>query len=98
MNVIVVVTAKVNMNNPESAQKYFQGAGKLIGEVGGNVIKKATVLKNIAGTTDYDRVVLFEFPSSEAVDQVFTSDAYNELIPARDEAFYSISISLAAQA
>ncbi len=94
MSTIVIVSAQANPDEQNSLKEYSTKAGELIMKAGGRVLKKAKLTRSIKGTMSYNRVVLFEFPNEEAVDSVFLSSEYKDLLPLRDLAFLSISISI----
>lgn len=75
--------------------EYLNGVGPVLASAGGEVVKRVKLSSVISGSPDYAMVFLMDFPSVEAATAVFESDAYAALVPARDEGFTRIDISLA---
>ena len=55
---------------------------------GGKMVARGKVGKQLAGEVKHQIEAVFEFPSADAVDNWYESDAYQALIPNRDEAAY----------
>jgi uncharacterized protein (DUF1330 family) len=50
------------------------------------MVARGKVAKQISGEVKHQIEAMFEFPSADAIDAWYASDAYQALIPNRDEA------------
>ncbi len=65
---------------------YVSQVGATMAPHGGKMVARGKVAKQLSGEVDYQIQALFEFPSTDAIDTWYGSDAYQALIPNRDEA------------
>jgi len=59
---------------------------------GGTPFKRVRVTGTVAGTAGTTMAMMMDFETSEAITEAFASDAYQALIPDRDEAFSNLEI------
>lgn len=71
--------------DPEKFGQYAAGAGPIIQKHGGAIVAKgpASVL---AGSSPHAIAALLEFPNAAAAKAFYADEAYQALIPLRDEA------------
>jgi len=83
-----LLSATVQVKNPEKLQVYVSQVGATMAPHGGKMVARGKVAKQLSGEVKHQIEALFEFPSAEAIDTWYESDAYQALIPNRDEAAY----------
>ncbi len=91
MSATLVVTATPNPSEMEAVQDYLQGVMPLLMGAGGKLVKRLKVAKVVNGRPSGMTLVM-DFPSEEAVTELFASQAYGELIENRDKAFAEMNI------
>ncbi len=94
-NTSLVVTAVFNPAQMPAAQQYMQRAIPLLIGGGGEVICRVKVERAVVGDPNYNACLVMGFPSADAVDAVFNSEAYAEIIPLREAGFKSMDIVIA---
>lgn len=80
------VSATVTVKNPEKLQTYVSQVGAVMAAHGGKPVLRGTKNKDLAGHAGFQVMALFEFPDEAAAEAWYASDAYQALIPVRDEA------------
>ena len=91
----LIVTATPNPSEPAAMRAYLQGVMPLLMGAGGQLVKRLGVGRTFAGDPGYEMVLVMDFPSPQAVDDLFSSDAYQALVPVRDRGFTRMEISVA---
>ena len=81
-----LMSATVQVKDPEKLKVYVSQVGATMAPHGGKMVARGKVAKQINGHVTHQIEALFEFPSAEAIDTWYASDAYQALIPNRDEA------------
>ena len=89
-----LMSATVQVKDPEKLQVYVSQVGATMAPHGGKMVARGKVAKQLSGEVKHQIEALFEFPSAEAVDAWYESDAYQALIPNRDEAAYVTAVVL----
>ena len=80
------LSATVQVKDPEKLKVYVSQVGATIAAHGGKMAARGKVAKQLAGEVKHQIEAVFEFPSADAIDTWYGSDAYQALIPNRDEA------------
>jgi len=83
-----LMSATVQVKNPEKLKVYVSQVGATMAPHGGKMVARGKVAKQISGEVKHQIEAIFEFPSADAIDAWYASDAYQALIPNRDEAAY----------
>lgn len=91
----LLVTATPNGDEPEAMRSYLTDVGPLLMAAGGNPPRRLKVTNTVSGEP-FGICMVMDFPSAEAIETVFESDAYKALIPGRDKGFRGINILIAA--
>ena len=91
MSATLVVTGTPNPSEMNSVQDYLQGVMPLLMGAGGTLVKRLKVAKVVNGRPS-GIVLVMDFPSEEAVTEMFASEAYGELIDNRDKGFAEMNI------
>ena len=81
-----VLSANVEMKDPEKFKEYSPKAIASMEPYGGKLMLRAKVANVIHGPIPHQVIALFEFPDSAAIDRWYNSDEYKALISLRDEA------------
>ena len=83
-----LLSATVQVKDPAKLQVYVSQVGATMAPHGGKMVARGKVAKQLNGEVKHQIEALFEFPSADAIDAWYASDAYQALIPNRDEAAY----------
>jgi len=78
--------ATTSIKDQEKFQLYAQKAGATFAPHGGEPVLRGKVEGTLNGNSDHQAVGIIKFPNMEALQAWFDSDAYQEIIPLRDEA------------
>ncbi|OIQ99142.1 hypothetical protein GALL_188790 [mine drainage metagenome] len=92
----IIVTAVFNPDHMPAAQEYMKQAIPMLINGGGEVIRRVKVTRAVVGHKKYSVFLVMDFPSERAVDAIFSSKAYAEIIPLRNIGFKSIDIVCAS--
>ncbi|MFP5224035.1 MAG: DUF1330 domain-containing protein [Actinomycetota bacterium] len=87
----LIVTAQPDANEMESVQGYLQGVLPLLTKAGGKPVKRLAVDEVIHGQPS-GMVLVMEFESAAVIKNLFDSEDYAALIPARDRGFSQMNI------
>lgn len=90
----LLASLTINAREPEALQKYFEIANPLVEKFGGQVLKTLEIGKPIVGNKPSELILLVEYPSRDAVEELFGSDEYKSTIPYREKAFLVYNICL----
>ncbi len=78
--------ANVKVKDPNKFQEYAKKAGETFATYGGEAILRGKVEGVLSGNADHQAVGIVKFPDQEALTTWFNSDAYQDIVPLRDEA------------
>ncbi len=79
------VIAQATTKNPEKLAAYGQAAGPTITAYGGEFFMRAPVLEVLCGDASFERFLMIKFRDAETARAWYNSDAYQALIPTRNE-------------
>lgn len=74
------------LTDPEKMAEYVERSGPMAAKHGGEFIAVGPVTAVLTGSHDHNRVALFKFPDTQAVETWFNSDEYRQLWPLRKSA------------
>jgi len=77
--------ATLTIKNPEKFQKYAEKVRATFGPFGGEFLTKGKVGETLCGSADHQVAVIVKFPDLQSVTNWYKSDAYQAIIPVRDE-------------
>ena len=80
------IIGELNVHNPERYADYTAHTPKTIADHGGKFIVRGGDPKSLEGGNCAPRFVVVEFPSMEKLMEWYNSDAYQAIIPIRQEA------------
>ena len=92
-NTTLVVTATPNPTEMAAVQEYLQAVLPLLIGAGGKLVKRLKLDQVISGKSS-GMVLVMDFDSADAITNLFNSDEYVALIPARDRGFSEMNILL----
>lgn len=78
--------ATVKIKDPEKFQEYAQKAGESMAPHGGETVLRGKMDGVLVGQADHQAVGIVSFPNQNALSAWYHSDAYQAIIPLRDEA------------
>lgn len=84
MNAFVIATIRVK--NKEKLQEYAAAAGPTVAAHGGELVMRGAFGTALAGESDPHMTGIMRFPDLDIVQEWYRSDAYQAIIPLRDEA------------
>ncbi|MEM1299135.1 MAG: DUF1330 domain-containing protein [Pseudomonadota bacterium] len=90
----VIASLTTNPDEPEALKKYFEIALPLVASVGARVSQRITMGDPVIGEQASEMILVVDYPSYQAIDDVFQSAAYRSIIEARDKAFLKYNICI----
>lgn len=84
MSAFVVATPKIK--DKDKFGEYSKAAGETLAAYGATVAKRGAFAASLVGGADHTAVVVIEFSDSNTIKEWYNSDAYQAIIPLRDEA------------
>ena len=77
---------QVKVKNEDLWQEYVTGVRESLAPFEAKIVFRGKLLEVLAGQQDKDLVVVIEFSDQTVLNDWFTSEKYQSLIPLRDEA------------
>ena len=77
--------ATISIKNPEKFQEYAEKVPATVIPFGGELLIKGKFTGALTGEADHQMAGVVKFPDLESIDNWFNSDAYQALIPLRNE-------------
>ena len=84
MSALLSVTIKVK--NPEKLKEYVSQVPATMAPHGAKMLGRGKVAQLLNGALEHQIEALFEFPDADAISAWYASDAYQALVPVREEA------------
>ena len=78
--------ANLEITDPEGFEEYRRQVAPIIARFGGRYIVRGAQVEVLEGRHDGRRLVLFEFPSMDAIRRFWNSPEYAKVKPLRDNA------------
>ena len=94
MSVKVIALVTVNDDQPLALAAYLQATAPLLKAAGATILQRFALTDTVVGEKPSQSVLIVEYPSRQAVDDVFQSDTYKAIIPTRDRAFSAYSVAV----
>ena len=91
--ITVISSVVLNPDGAEAMQGYLAGVGPLTAAAGGENLQRYKLTKAIAGEP-FSITSTVEFPSMEAAESLFESEAYKALIPLTEKAFKRMNVAI----
>ncbi|MGH1338924.1 MAG: DUF1330 domain-containing protein [Aureispira sp.] len=83
----VTIVATINPNGKKELAHYLEKVGLLYKKVEAKSVNKFKITEPLIGDYSPSLVSIMEFPNRKALNDVFESEAYKELLPYREKAF-----------
>lgn len=96
MPATLVVAGTPNPSEMEAVQSYLKDVMPLLMGAGGRLVKRLKVAKVVNGRPS-GMVLVMDFPTEEAVTDLFASDAYQTLLETRDKGFSEMNMLIAGE-
>lgn len=77
--------AQVKLKNGEKFQAYAAQTKAIFAEFGAELITRGKAMGSIAGDATHDIVAVMKFPDMQKLEAAFATDAYQAIVPLRDE-------------
>lgn len=84
MTAFFVATATVK--DPQKFQEYALKAGETLAPHQGELVLRGKKEEVLAGHTDHQTVGIIKFPNQDALKAWYSSDAYQAIVPLREQA------------
>lgn len=94
MTAHVIVLSRPDPSKAEGAKKYADSVQPLLKAAGVAPKLRAPVAERLAGKNDPATVLILEFPDQAAAKGFFDQQAYQDLIPLRDDSFLQMEIHI----
>ena len=85
---MAILSVTIQVKNPERLKEYVSQVPATMKPFGAKMLARGKVQTILNGEFQHQIEAVFEFPSKEAIENWFASDAYQALIPIREEAAY----------
>ena len=79
------LSAIITVKNPEKLKEYISQVPATMAPFGAKLVCRGKVQSVLAGEAKHQIEAVFEFPSEDALHGWYNSDAYQALIPLRNE-------------
>ena len=93
----MIVTCKIDLSKKEDFKHYAQNARPIMGKHGGRPVGQYQVAETEVGESQTTHVIIVEFPSKDAIRNVFKDPDYLALIPSRTNAFPVLDIMISEE-
>lgn len=94
MSVKVIALVTINEDQPQALAAYLEATGPLLQGSGAKIVQRFTLTEAVVGNRPAQSLIIVDYPNREAVDLVFQSDAYKNIIPVRDKAFRNYQVTV----
>ena len=84
MSALLSVT--ITIKDPEKLKNYISKVPSTMAPHGAKMLARGKVAKALNGEVAHQMEAVFEFPSEDAIDAWFNSDAYQAIVAIREEA------------
>lgn len=78
--------AQVKLKDGEKFQAYAAQTKAIFADYGAELITRGKAMGSIAGDVSHDAVAVMKFPDMQKLEAAFATDAYQAIVPLRDEA------------
>ena len=78
--------AQIRLKDDEKFQAYAAQAKAIVTEFGAESIARGKLMGAIAGDVSHNAAAIIKFPDMQKLEAAFASDAYQAIVPLRNEA------------
>jgi uncharacterized protein (DUF1330 family) len=90
----VIAFVTVNEAEPQALAAYLEATGPLLARAGAEIVQRFALSEMLVGRGPAQSVIIVDYPSRAAVDQVFQSPEYAAIVPIRERAFLHYHIAV----
>lgn len=94
MTVRLIALVTINEDQPMALAKYLEITTPVLDRVGAKITSRYQLEDQIVGKRPAQTVIVVEYPTRQAVEDVFGSAEYKRAIPFRDIAFSEYRVSM----
>ena len=84
---VLAVTATPNPDEMEAMQTYLSRVGPILTDHGGQALYRGRSIAAVVGDLSFGMLLVMKFESVQAIQGLFASPEYQELIPFREKGF-----------
>ena len=95
MTAKVIAMVTINEDQPQALAKYLELTEPVLERVGAKITERFKIREEIVGEKPAETIIIVDYPSRTAIDEVFSSSEYMQAAPFRDAAFSTYSIHVA---
>ncbi|WP_372887701.1 DUF1330 domain-containing protein [Shimia sp.] len=96
MSVRVIAFVTIDEQQPQALARYLEATGPLLDSAGARIVQRFVLNEAVVGQRPAQSVIIVDYPDRAAVDRVFASQAYRDIIPFRDMAFRDYHVTVVA--
>ena len=90
----VIAMVTVNEDQTRALAKYLELTEPVLERVGAKIVERYKIEKEFVRDKPAETIIVVDYPSRAAIDEVFSSSEYKEAAPFRDAAFSTYSIHI----
>ena len=94
MAVRVIALVTINEDQAWALANYLALTEPVLERVGAKIVERYRVHEQVVGNNPATTMIVVDYPSREAIDEVFNSIEYKQAIPFRDAAFSTYSVNV----
>lgn len=94
MTVRVIAFVTIDDTQPQALADYLAATTPLLDAAGAQIVQRFQLAEPLIGTRPSQTVVIVDYPDRAAIDFVFQSKAYRDIIPVRDKAFLAYAVHI----
>ncbi len=97
LKILLIIIGFINPQEQESFTHYSTQINQMYEDVGAVVTERFPIAQTLLGEEKPSFIMVVEFPNQQALQQLFTSEEYKELVPYREKAFSKLNVFLSTQ-
>lgn len=94
MTAKVIALVTINEDQAWALAKYLELTEPVLERVGAKIVERYQVDERVVGDNPAKTIIIVDYPSKEAIDEVFDSVEYKRAAPFRDAAFSTYSVHI----
>lgn len=92
LKIFLIIIGFINPQEQESFDHYATNMRALYETVDAKVVDKYPIVQTIMGDEKPDFIMVVEFPNQEAFIKLFSSEAYQRIVPYREKGFKKLEV------
>lgn len=94
---LLIISAIPNPENTEALQTYLSRVYPVMAKNGGKPVGKYQTAEHLMGDQGPERIILMEFPGTEAIKEMVSGNDFEALAKIRAEAFTKINLMISSE-